>query len=121
MRQKKYALAIVQLKETLKLNPKQPHMLNTLAWTLANCPEQALRDPPTALALAQQACTLTQSKHPVYLNTLASAYATLNNFSEAVKTSEKALALARAKGNPKLVAKLQTQLDLFKKSINSTH
>jgi arylsulfatase A-like enzyme/Flp pilus assembly protein TadD len=121
MRQKKYELAIVQLKETLKLNPRQPHMLNTLAWTLANCPEEALRDPPAALALAQKACALTQSKHPVYLNTLASAYATLNNFSEAVKTSEKALALARAKGDQALVAKLKMQLDLLRKSINSTH
>ena len=116
-RQKKFDLAIVQFKETLKLNPRQPDMLNTLAWTLATCPNQALKDPSKALELAQQACALTQSKHPVYLNTLAVAYATLNNFSEAVKTSERALAIAQAKGDEKLVTELQKQLDLFKKAL----
>jgi arylsulfatase A-like enzyme/tetratricopeptide (TPR) repeat protein len=113
-REKKFDLAIVQFKEALKLNPKHPGMLNALAWILVTCPNQALKDPSKALELAQQACALTQSKYPVFLNTLAMAYATLNNFSEAVKTSERALALAQAKGDQALVTKLQKQLDLFK-------
>jgi tetratricopeptide (TPR) repeat protein len=116
-RQKKFDLAIVQFKETLKLNPKQPDMLNALAWTLVTCPNQELKDPSKALELARQACALTQSKHPVYLNTLAVVYAALNNFSEAVKTSERALALAQAKGDQTLVTKLQKQLDLFKRAL----
>ncbi|MHC4086764.1 MAG: sulfatase-like hydrolase/transferase, partial [Planctomycetota bacterium] len=116
-REKKFDLAIVQFKEALKLNPRHPGMLNALAWILVTCPNQALKDPPKALELAQQACALTQSKYPVFLNTLAMAYATLNNFSEAVKTSERALALAQAKGDQALVTKLQKQLDLFKKAL----
>jgi hypothetical protein len=67
--------------------------------------------------LARQACELTQSKHPVYLNTLAVAYAILGNLSEAIKTSEKALALAQTKGDQALLTKLQKQLDLFKKAL----
>jgi tetratricopeptide (TPR) repeat protein len=116
-RQKKFDLAIVQFKETLKLKPKQPDMLNALALALLSCRDQALKDPYKALKLAQQACALTQLKHPVYLNTLAVVYATLNNFSEAVKTSERALALAQAKGDQTLVTKLQKQLDLFKRAL----
>ena len=114
-RQNKFDLAIVQFKETLRLNPKQPRMLNTLAWTLVNCPDQALRDPSKALSLAQQACVLTQSRHPVYLNTLAAVYEALHDFEKAVKTTEKALALAQAQEDPALVTKLQEQLDQLKR------
>ena len=112
--QKKFDLAIVQFKESLKLNGNQPDMLNTLAQTLLTCPDQALRNPSKAVELARQACVLTQSKHPVYLNTLAVAYSELDNYNEAVKTSEKALALAKAKGDHVLVTSLQGQLDWLK-------
>ncbi len=115
-RQKKFDLAIVQFEETLKLNPKQPGMLNALALALLVRPNQTLKNPSKALKLAQKACALTQSKHPDYLNTLAIAYATGNNFSEAVKTSKKALALAQAKGDQALVTKLRKQLDLIIKA-----
>ena len=113
-RQKKFDLAIVQFNESLKLDPKQPDILDSLAWTLLTCPDEALRDPHKVFELAQKACMLTQSKHPGYLNTLAVAYAELGNFSEAIKTSEKALALARAKGDQALVANLFKQLDQIK-------
>jgi len=53
----------------------------------------------------------------VYLKTLAVAYVTLNNFSEAIKTSERALALAQAKGDQTLVTELQKQLNLIRKAL----
>jgi tetratricopeptide (TPR) repeat protein len=86
-----------------------------LAWTLVTCPNQALKDPSKALELAQQACALTQLKHPVYLNTLAACYAGINNLPEAIKILEKAIILAQK--DPKLSAKLQKQLDLFKRAL----
>ena len=116
-RQKKFDLAIVQFEETLKLDPKQPGILNALALALLVHPNQALRNPSKALELAKKACALTQSKHPLYLNTLAIAYAALNNFSEAIKTSERALALAQAKDDQTLVINLQKQLDLSKRAL----
>jgi len=116
-RQKKFDLAIVQFEESLKLNDKQPDMLNALAQTLLACRNPALKNPHKALELAQKACMLTHSKYPGYLNTLAVAYATVGNFSEAIKTSEKAVALAQAKGDQALVAKLQKQLYLIKRAL----
>jgi arylsulfatase A-like enzyme/Flp pilus assembly protein TadD len=116
-RQKKFDLAIVQFKESLRLDPKQPAMLNALAQALLSCRNPALKDPSKALELAQQACGLTRSKEPEYLSTLAVAYATLNNLSEAVNILEKALVLAQAKGDQALVTKLQKQLDLIKKAL----
>ena len=115
--QKKFGLAIVQFTESLELKPTQPEILNTLAWTLLTCSDQTLRDSRKALELAQNACLLTQSKHPEYLNTLAVAYARNSNLSEAIKISEKAVALARAKGDQTSATNLQKQLDLFKKAL----
>jgi tetratricopeptide (TPR) repeat protein len=116
--------AIKQFELALELVPKDQafflregtQILNALAWLLVSCPNESLRDYSKALELARQACELTQSKHPVYLNTLAVAYAILGNLSEAIKTSEKALTLARAKGDRALVTKLQKQLDWIKKT-----
>ena len=116
-RQKKFDLAIVQFKETLRLNPKQPDMLNALAKALLACRNQALKDPDKALELAQQACGLTQSKHPEYLSTLAVAYATLGNLSKAVNILEKALVLAQTKGDQALLTKLRKQLYLIKRAL----
>ena len=95
-------------------------VLNSLAWALVTCPNQALRDPSKALELAQKVCALTPPKHPQYpkyLNTLAVTYGTLNNFSEAVNISEKALALVQAKGDQTIIINLQKQLDLFREAL----
>jgi len=116
-RQKKFDLAIVQFEETLKLNPKQPDMLDALAKALLACRNPALKDPAKALESAQKACGLTQSKNPEYLSTLGVAYATVNNLSEAVKILENALVLAQAKGDQALLAKLRKQLYLIKRAL----
>jgi tetratricopeptide (TPR) repeat protein len=117
--------AIKHFELALKFVPKDQaffmregaQMLNSFAWLLVTCPDEGLRDYPKAVELARQACSLTQSKHPEYLNTLASAYARNGNLREAIKTSEKAVALARAKGNQKTITQLQRQLDLFKEAL----
>jgi tetratricopeptide (TPR) repeat protein len=116
-RQKKYDLAIVQFEETLKLDPKQPDILNAFAQALLISRDPAVKNPSRALDLARQACELTQSKHPEYLSTLAVAYATLNNLSEAVNILEKALPLAKATGDKALIARLQKQLYLIKRAL----
>ena len=95
-------------------------VMNSLAWALVTCPNQALRDPSKALELAQKTCALTPPKHPQYpkyLNTLAVAHARLNNFSEAVEITEKALALVQARGDQTIAANLRTQLDLFREAL----
>ncbi len=116
-RQKKFDLAIVQFEESLKFDGKQPAIMNALAQALLTCRNPALKNPSRALELARQACELTQSKHPEYLGTLAVAYATVNNLSEAARISEKALVLAQAKGDKALIAKQQKQLYLIKKAL----
>ena len=48
------------------------------------------------------------------LNALAAAYAAADNFSDAVKTAEKALNLARLAGANELVSKIQSCLELYR-------
>jgi tetratricopeptide (TPR) repeat protein len=109
-RQEKYDLAIVQFDESLKLNPKQPLLLNLFALLLLECPDASLRNPARALDLAQQACALTQLKNPAFLKTLALAYIGLNNPGPALQITRNALALATASGDAVLAAELQQQL-----------
>jgi len=122
---KQFELALASMPKDQTVSPYEVvEVLNSLAWALVTGPNQALQDPAKALELAQKACGLTPSQHPQYpkyLNTLAVAHARLNNFSEAVKFSEKALALVQAQGSQeKIIINLQKQLALFKKALAET-
>lgn len=70
--------------------------LNTLAWFLATCADETLRDGARAIALAQEACQLSSWKYPPYLDTLAAAYAENGRFEEAVAFQQRATEEAEA-------------------------
>ena len=90
--------AIAQYHQVLLKKPDSLDALNNLAWLLATCPDDSLRNGPEAVQLAEQACRLTQYKEIVPLGTLAAAYAEAGRFGDAVATGEKSLALATATG-----------------------
>jgi tetratricopeptide (TPR) repeat protein len=79
--------------KSLALRPDQPQVLNNLAWLLATCADERLRDPPRALALAQRAAELEQSAF--ILDTLAESYFVNGRYAEAVEAAKRALALAK--------------------------
>lgn len=58
----------------LKEEPKNPDVLNRLAWTLLTVEPEELRDRPRARQLALQAVELTERNNPSILDTLAEAY-----------------------------------------------
>jgi hypothetical protein len=67
-----------------------------------------------AVKVAEQACALTEYRNPVYVQTLAAAYAEAGKFDEAIKTAEWARASAVASGQARLVEKSLQMTDLFK-------
>ena len=67
-----------------------------------------------AIKFAKKACELTKYKQPEVLDTLAAAYASAGRFSEAVTTAEKALQLAQASQQDKLIVGIQKHLKLYK-------
>jgi tetratricopeptide (TPR) repeat protein len=88
------AEALNDLNTAHRVAPDDPLVCNNLAWMLATCPEEGLRDGNRAVALARQACLATEWKNPYCLDTLAAACAETSAFDEAVRWQIKAVDLS---------------------------
>ncbi|MCL2117464.1 MAG: tetratricopeptide repeat protein [Planctomycetaceae bacterium] len=86
--------AIGVYNELLEAGDEDDGVYNNLAWVLATSPDDSLRDGKLALEYAMKSSELTHYKKPHILSTLASAYAELGDFDNAVKWIEKGLELA---------------------------
>ncbi|MGB8369164.1 MAG: tetratricopeptide repeat protein [Verrucomicrobiia bacterium] len=82
-----------QFRKALLLKPDMPEPLNNLAWILATCSDDTVRNGDEAVRHAERACRLTAFKHTRTISTLAAAYAEAGRFSEAVATAEMAMKL----------------------------
>jgi len=106
--------AVDSYRAALKLNPDLAPVLNNLAWVLAASPDDALRNGAEAVRLAERACELTHYAQPLFIGTLAAAYAECGRFPEAVTTAEKAEQLATASGLTAVAAKSRQLLELYR-------
>jgi Tfp pilus assembly protein PilF len=88
--------------------------LNNLAWALATSKEAGARDGTRAVQLAGRACTLTDFKQPIFIGTLAAAYAEAGKFDDAISMAQKACALASASGDQNLLKRNQELLALYR-------
>jgi eukaryotic-like serine/threonine-protein kinase len=86
-----YRQAVERLRQAAKSG--DPTALNQLAWLLATCEDDAIRDGPAALSLAEKAVAATNRKDPVYLDTLAAAFGEAGQFDKAVAAQKEAIAL----------------------------
>src|SRR5438270_144650 len=84
--------AIADYDQALQLQPKLAAAHNNLAWLLATCPVDALRDGQVALEHATWACKATGWTVPNFLGTLAAAYAEVGDFGRALHWHQRALA-----------------------------
>ena len=109
----KFAAAVAQLHKVLELDPKHVMAQNNLAWLLATCPDNSLRNGQKAVELAQQAVQLSGGKSPEILDTLAAAYAEAGSFPEAIETARQASDLSTAQNKKPLAEVIQNQLKLF--------
>jgi tetratricopeptide (TPR) repeat protein len=111
--QGRFAAAVAQFQKVLELDPKHVPARNNLAWMLATCPDNSLRDGNRAVALAQSAVQLSGDKVPEILDTLAAAYAEAGRFPEAIATARQAAALSAEQNKNPLTDAIQNQLKLF--------
>jgi tetratricopeptide (TPR) repeat protein len=79
------------LEQALRLQPNDPSTLNDLAWLLATSRDSRIRDGRKAVNLAQRACKLSEWKNAFSIDTLAAAFATAGDFSDAVKYQQLAI------------------------------
>ena len=106
----RYAKARDAYENVLRIDPGNVHALNNLAWLLATCPEEDLRQPERALDLAEQALAL--KRESFILDTYAEALFLNGRTKEAVEAARQALAAANEKK-----AYYRTQLDRFEAEI----
>ncbi len=64
---------------------RTPANLNSYAWFLAVARDKKHRDPAKSIELATECCKATNFKAPVYLDTLAAAYAADENWNDAIR------------------------------------
>jgi len=114
-RQGKYSEAVEQWRFAIQLKPDHVGVVNQLAWTMATCPDESIRRAKESLFLAKWATQLTAEKDPTVLATLAAAYAESGQFSEAVASAEKAMALASARKMSDMTEAIAAQLKCYKK------
>jgi tetratricopeptide (TPR) repeat protein len=105
--------AIAHYRSALEIRPDFAPALDRLAWALATSPDSSLRDGVQAVGLAARADQISGGRNPVFVATLAAAYAEVGRFPEAVATAERALRLATARGKAELGERLRTQVALY--------
>ncbi|MGA9451284.1 MAG: tetratricopeptide repeat protein, partial [Verrucomicrobiia bacterium] len=106
--------AAAQYREALRLNPDLAEALNNLAWILAASSEAGLRNGAGAVRLAERACGLTHYGDPLFIRTLADAYAEDGQFAYAVAAAQKACDVALANGQKEIAEGNEQLLKLLK-------
>lgn len=96
--------AMALWREAVALQPQQPEVLNNMAWVLATCSDDTIRDGAEAVRCAEQSCSLTGYKQSLNISTLAAAYAEAGRFPEAIKTAQTALQMQTESGQTQFAA-----------------
>ena len=71
-----------QFRKVLSLNPDLPEPLNNLAWLLATCSDDRVRNGAEAVRHAEHGCQVTAFKQTGMISTLAAAYAEAGRYPE---------------------------------------
>lgn len=107
-----YDNVLKDLSKALELSPCNVKALNSLAWFHATCPESNYRDGKKAVRLSKKALDI--NHNPVYMDTLAAAYAETGDFHKAISTQEDAIRFLRGKIKPSTLSQLTNHLDKYK-------
>jgi Flp pilus assembly protein TadD len=104
---------MAQFRRVLELKPDDADAQNNLAWLLATCPADSLRNGAAAIEHAQRANQLCGGRRADVLNTLAAAYAEAGRFPEALAAARKALELATQQNHRDWVDMLRSRIALY--------
>ena len=106
--------AVDRYREALRATPDQPVLLNNLSWILATSSQAELRNGKEAVALAQKACELTKRKQPLFIGTLAAAYAEAGQFDDAIRAADEAATVAHSLGFTEIEASNQHLKEVYR-------
>jgi tetratricopeptide (TPR) repeat protein len=111
--QGQFESAIKYYRETVRIQPDCLEALNNLSWLLATQLDARLRNGSEAVQLAQRACDLTSYEQPIFIGTLAAAYAEAEQFDDAQKTAKKAIEVAESLNQKELAEKNRKLLESY--------
>jgi len=110
----KFAEAVKQNRQALRLEPTLRSARNNLAWLLATSPDTSVRDPAEALRIAEGLRDEAREPSANLLDTLAAAYAAAGRFEEAIRSAEQGVALAEAEGDLEMAQTLRERLSSYR-------
>lgn len=108
MAQARYGEAVDLLRDAMRNIPDDFELANNLAYILATCPRDDVRNGPEAVEIALRVCRHSEYKEVKHLDTLAAAYARVGEFEKAVQTLQQAIDLISAV-NPEHAARLSAR------------
>jgi tetratricopeptide (TPR) repeat protein len=106
----RYADAISHFRDAIELQPDGTDAMVNLAVLLTSCPDQSLRNPAEAIELAQRAVNLSKEDNPLFLGSLAAAYAASNRYPDAVALARKAYLLAQQQDKPDVAKAIEPKI-----------
>jgi Flp pilus assembly protein TadD len=104
----------VEYRKALTIDRNWPVECDRLARLLATHPDPARRDGKEAIRRARQACSISNHRHPPFLETLAAAYAEAGLFERAIATAEDARKQATEGGQADAAARLAAALRRYR-------
>lgn len=108
--------AVHTLQEAVQKFPEDATINNDLAWRLATCADDKIRDGKRAVELARRATGLTEGDNPMFLDTLAAAYAETGEFGEALAIAGRAKALALEFKAPQVADEIAARIEYYKEN-----
>lgn len=110
----RYREALQQLQRSLELNPGLSASQGSLAWVLATCPDDAIRDGEEAMRIALQLNRKTKFKNAEYLDAYAVALAEEGLFADALDHGQQAAVAARASNRDDLAREIDERVGLYR-------
>ena len=101
------------LENVLRIDPNFVPAMNDAAHALAASPNASDRNGPEAVKFAERAVELSGARNPVYLDTLAAAYAEVGKYPDAVAAERRALDLAAEQHHGQLEDGLKARIKLY--------
>lgn len=109
--------AVFHLQAGLQEEPHWPLVARELAWLHATCAASQFRDAKTAVQLAEEADRRTRHRLPKFLDTLAAAYAAVEQWPKAIETEELAIQLAIEQEETQQLAAMRQRLNNFRNKL----
>jgi len=115
--------AIRQYRNALSMDSNNPVALNNLAWILATTDKPKLRNVEEAVQFATRAVKQTDYRQPLFMETLAAAYAQAGQFPQACEMAQAAGILAWVTGQMEMAAHDRKMLSLYSsgKTVDATN